>query len=145
MRVNPEDYMDKLVDFSMLKLYAVATVKETQQTWSAENVFSIQKPTLGLEVRGPRPLLVNQGFGLEIRLTNPLQKYLTDARLSIESPGVTNGPLLVRLRDIGPKETFVHVEQLVSRKPGPRSVVVIFYSRELNDVVGSRQIEVFPN
>jgi transglutaminase 1 len=145
LRVNPEDYLDKLVDYSMLKIYTVATVKETQQTWSAEDDFVIDKPALQLEVRAPRPLLANQAFGLEIRLQNPLQKYLTDCRLSIESPGITNGPLMVRLRDIGPKETFVHVEQLIGRKFGPRNVVVVFHSRELNDVVGSRQIEIFPN
>lgn len=44
IRVNPEDYLDRLVDYSMMKIYAIATVKETQQTWSKEDDFMIEKP-----------------------------------------------------------------------------------------------------
>jgi transglutaminase 1 len=44
VRVNPEDYMERLVDYSMMKIYAIATVKETQQTWSKEDDFMIEKP-----------------------------------------------------------------------------------------------------
>lgn len=43
IRVNPEDYLERLVDFSMMKVYAIATVKETQQTWSKEDDFMIEK------------------------------------------------------------------------------------------------------
>lgn len=43
IRVNPEDYLDRIVDFSMMKVYAIATVKETQQTWSKEDDFVIEK------------------------------------------------------------------------------------------------------
>lgn len=61
----------------MLKIYAVATVKETQQTWSEEDDFVVEKPYIQLDFRGqPR---VGQQFGLEIRLTNPLQTRLTNA------------------------------------------------------------------
>lgn len=44
IRVNPEDYLERLVDYSMMKIYAIATVKETQQTWSKEDDFMIEKP-----------------------------------------------------------------------------------------------------
>jgi len=46
VRVNPEDYMERLVDYSMMKVYAIATVKETQQTWSKEDDFLIEKVPL---------------------------------------------------------------------------------------------------
>lgn len=45
IRVNPEEYVDRLVDYSMMKIYAIATVKETQQTWSKEDDFMIEKPS----------------------------------------------------------------------------------------------------
>lgn len=143
--MNPDEYMDKLVDFAMLKIYAVATVKETQQTWSSEDDLIIEKPSIQLDIRGPKNLIVDQPFGLEIRFTNPLQKYLTDCRLTIEAPGFTNGPRLVRVKDIGPKEQFFHIEELIPTKFGSRNIVVVFSSRDLTDVVGSKQVEVFSN
>ncbi|RWS15713.1 hemocyte protein-glutamine gamma-glutamyltransferase-like protein [Dinothrombium tinctorium] len=140
LRIAPEEYLDKLVDYSMMKIYAVATVKETQQTWSEEDDFLIEKPPIYLGIRG-QPV-VGQPFGLEIKFTNPLQRYLTDCKYTIEGPGLTR-PVQVRIRDIGPQETVVHVEKLVPRKPGPRNIVVVFHSRELHDVIGSKAIEVF--
>lgn len=91
--------------------YTVATVKETQQTWSAEDDFIVEKNTLQLDIRGPKNLIVDQAFGLEIKMINPLNKYLTDCRLTIEAPGF-NAPRTVRIKDIGPKEQFVHIEEL---------------------------------
>ena len=145
MKVTPEEYLDKLVDFAMLKIYAIATVKETSQTWSAEDDFIVEKTTLQLDVRGPKNLIVDQAFGLEIKMVNPLNKYLTDNRLSIEAPGFQNTPRTVRIKDIGPREQFVFVEELVPQKFGPRNIVVVFSSRDLTDVVGSKQVEVFSN
>ncbi|CAG2175753.1 unnamed protein product, partial [Oppiella nova] len=52
IRVNSDDYIDKLVDYSMMKIYAIATVKETQQTWSEEDDFTIEKPSLNIITRG---------------------------------------------------------------------------------------------
>jgi len=124
----------------MIKIYAVATVKETSQTWSEEDDFAVEKPALYLSVNGPTQ--VGLHFGLEITFTNPLNKYLTRCKLTIEGPGLTR-PITVAIRDIQPKETITHVESLVPRKPGPRNVVVVFQSLELVDVVGSKQIEVF--
>ena len=98
--------------FTILLQYTVATVKETQQTWSAEDDFIVEKNTLQLDIRGPKNLIVDQAFGLEIKMINPLNKYLTDCRLTIEAPGFTNGPRTVRIKDIGPKEQFVHIEEL---------------------------------
>lgn len=134
--------MDKLVDFAMLKIYSVATVKETQQTWSAEDDFIVEKNTLQLDIRGPKNLIVDQPFGLEIKMINPLNKYLTDCRLTIEAAGFTNPRINVRIKDIGPKEEFIHVEELIPQKYGPRNIVVVFSSRDLSDVVGSKQVLV---
>ncbi|RWS27608.1 hemocyte protein-glutamine gamma-glutamyltransferase-like protein [Leptotrombidium deliense] len=140
LRVTAEEYLDKLVDYAMMKIYAVATVKETQQTWSEEDDFVVEKPPLYIEIRG-RPS-VGAPFGLEIKFTNPLNRYLTDCKFTIEGPGLTR-PMQVKIRDIGPRESIMHVEQLVPRKPGPRNVVVVFQSRELIDVVGSKAVDVY--
>lgn len=50
MTIYPEDYMDKLVDYCMIKLYSLIKVKETNQIWSDEDDFVLEKPGLAIEV-----------------------------------------------------------------------------------------------
>jgi transglutaminase 1 len=48
--VTAKEYIDKLVDKSLIKIYAIANVKETKQTWSEEDDFQLQKPKLNIQV-----------------------------------------------------------------------------------------------
>ena len=50
MTVYPEEYMDLLVEYCMLKINAVIKVIETNQSWSAEDDFSMKKPKLSIQV-----------------------------------------------------------------------------------------------
>lgn len=61
--VTADEYLDKLVDYSMMKIYAIATVQETQQTWAEEDDFMVQKPKLVLQVRA---------FSIILFITNSL-------------------------------------------------------------------------
>lgn len=49
--VTAKEYIDKLVDKSLIKIYAIANVKETNQTWSEEDDFQLQMPRLSIQVR----------------------------------------------------------------------------------------------
>jgi transglutaminase 1 len=49
--VPAKEYLDKLVDKSLIKIYAIANVKETKQTWSEEDDFQLQKPKLNIQVQ----------------------------------------------------------------------------------------------
>lgn len=51
MTLTPEEYTDKLVEYCMLKVYAVATVTETDQVWGDELDFQAQKPTIDIQVK----------------------------------------------------------------------------------------------
>ncbi|XP_013781493.1 hemocyte protein-glutamine gamma-glutamyltransferase isoform X3 [Limulus polyphemus] len=139
IKVSPDEYLDKLVDYAMVKLYAIATVKETQQTWSEEDDFMVEKPNLELEIRGN--LQVGTYFVLAISLTNPLKRVLDNCFFTIEAPGVT-GPFRAKYRDIQPGEVAVHTVRLIPQKPGPRKIVATFSSRQLIQIVGSKQVEV---
>jgi hypothetical protein len=46
--VTPDEYLDKLVEYGKMKLFAVATVQETKQTWAAEDDFQIVKPKIAV-------------------------------------------------------------------------------------------------
>lgn len=51
MKVTADDYLDKLVEYCILKLYAIASVTETNQTWADEDDFQVLKPKLDIRVR----------------------------------------------------------------------------------------------
>lgn len=52
IHVTPTDYLDKLVDHSLIKIYAIANVKETKQTWSEEDDFTLTKPPISIQTNG---------------------------------------------------------------------------------------------
>lgn len=50
MRAAFEDYRDKIVDYGMIKFYALASVMETKQCWSEEDDFQLEKPKMDIQV-----------------------------------------------------------------------------------------------
>lgn len=48
--VHPEEYLNKLVEHSLVKIYAIANVEETKQTWSEEDDFALIKPKMEIAV-----------------------------------------------------------------------------------------------
>lgn len=49
LKITPEEYIDKLVDHGIIKIYAIANVQETKQTWSEEDDFTLTKPTIEIQ------------------------------------------------------------------------------------------------
>ncbi|GFY46463.1 hemocyte protein-glutamine gamma-glutamyltransferase [Trichonephila inaurata madagascariensis] len=137
IEVTFDDYFDKLVDYAMLKIYAISTVKETQQTWAEEDDFQVEKPALKIEIEGA--LRVYRRFNVRISFTNPLNRKLEDCVLTIEGPGLAE-PHRSNIRDVEPKGVMTHVETLVPRKVGPRKITALFTSRQLIEVLGTKQV-----
>ena len=50
LTVTPEEYMDKLVEYCMVKVYGMIRVVDTNQTWVGEDDFVMDKPRLDMEV-----------------------------------------------------------------------------------------------
>lgn len=50
MTVQPEDYMDKLVEYGIMKIFAICAVDETHQAWCEEDDFQVDKPPMIIEV-----------------------------------------------------------------------------------------------
>ena len=50
LTITVDDYLDKLVEYCIMKLYAIATVQETNQTWADEDDFQVLKPTIKVTV-----------------------------------------------------------------------------------------------
>lgn len=137
--ITADEYLDKLVDYSMMKIYAIATIQETRQTWAEEDDFAVKKPTLLLEA--PANVKLGQEFQLAIRFTNPLNRHLTDCLFTIEGPGLST-PRRIKFRDIQPRETVVQIEHLIPARTGTRLIMANFSSRQLIEVIGSKHINV---
>ena len=50
LTIDPDHYMGRLVDYCMVKINALVTVKETGQSWSGEDDLIMEKPKLDIEV-----------------------------------------------------------------------------------------------
>lgn len=50
LRITADKYLSKLVEYSIMKIHAVATVEETLQTWADEDDFQVVKPTINIKV-----------------------------------------------------------------------------------------------
>lgn len=48
--VKPSEYMDKLSAHSLIRITAMANVQETEQLWSQDDDFIVQKPQLAVSV-----------------------------------------------------------------------------------------------
>lgn len=48
--ITPEEYLDKLVDHGLIKIYAIASVEETKQTWSEEDDFTMTLPPMSISL-----------------------------------------------------------------------------------------------
>lgn len=48
--VKPSEYMDKLSAHSLIRITAVASVQGTEQMWSQDDDFAVQKPQLTVRV-----------------------------------------------------------------------------------------------
>ncbi|XP_041970639.1 hemocyte protein-glutamine gamma-glutamyltransferase-like [Aricia agestis] len=139
LQVTPQEYMDKLVDHSMVKVHAMAYVKQTSQAWSDEDEFCLNKPNMQVQVRN-HPT-VGQENGIAFSFQNPLSVHLTDCFFTFEGPGIQR-PRQIKFRDVKPNELVNHQDRFVPTRIGDCHVVVTFSSRQIDEVVGSAAVSV---
>lgn len=139
VRVSWEEYRDKIVDYGMIKIYALASVQETKQTWSEEDDFQLEKPKLDVQIRGNPQ--VGQDCYVTFSFLNPLPVNLSECEFTFEGPGLVR-PQTIKYRDVKMGEMVSHTQKFIPRQSGERKMVATFNSRELVDVVGSRPFHV---
>merc|ERR1711911_373858 len=107
VRVSWDEYRDKVVDYGMIKIYALASVAETKQTWSEEDDFQLEKPKLDVQVRGAAQ--VGQDCFVTFSFLNPLSVNLTECEFTFEGPGLVR-PQTIKYRDVKMGEMVSHVQ-----------------------------------
>ncbi|ERL94345.1 hemocyte protein-glutamine gamma-glutamyltransferase [Dendroctonus ponderosae] len=139
IKVTPDEYLDKLVDHGLIKIYAIASVEETKQTWSEEDDFTMTLPALNFTMPGSCKVLEPCEF--QFGFKNPLDIALTDCVYTIEGPGLQK-PKLVNFRNVEPQETVNFSHEFTARKIGQRKIVVSFTSKQIQNITGSKKIEI---
>ena len=137
MEIYPEDYMSRVVDMCFMKNLVFVTVKETQQTWSSEDDFVLEKPSLNLRMK--EWLRANEMFDLEISFINPLNLHLTKCTFNIEAAGILKAQD-VSFRGIDPGEQVKAILPLRARNMGKSTLMVVFNSLELSDITGTKKL-----
>lgn len=138
LTVDPSQYMSKLVDYCMVKVYAVIRVLETNQFWSQEDDFILIKPKLKVEQMGS--LEVGRMGRISVSFINPLPVSLTKCRITLDCPGVFS--LREQVSNVGARRSFQH-QLLVRPKEAVANstVVASFTSEEMIDVHGSAPLQ----
>nr|CAD7195290.1 unnamed protein product [Timema douglasi] len=140
LTVKPEDYLDKLVEYCNMKIYALATVTDTNETWGEEDDFQIIKPKLDIKVSESLP--VNQPTVVKFSFTNPLKITLTKCQFKYEGPGVTKNKT-IPYRDIRAGELVVLEHRFTPMRAGAQKLIATFSSTELLDITGAASIDVY--
>ncbi|XP_060077070.1 hemocyte protein-glutamine gamma-glutamyltransferase-like [Ylistrum balloti] len=139
MKITFGEYDHKTVEGCYFKASIVCSIQETKQTAMDEDNFRLIKPDL--QLKSPSEVKVGSTFRVEISFDNPLSKNLTDCWLEIEGPGLQN-PLTNRQSPVQAKQTYNFVMDFTATKPGTRTIIANFDSKELVDISGSCEIEV---
>lgn len=139
IQVPPEEYIHKLVDHNLIKIYSIANVEETKQTWSEEDDFPFEKPVLDIFLDGE--LKVGQECSAKFSFKNPLDIVLTNCSFSVEGPGLQR-PKIVPHRDILPREEIIFTETFYPRMAGERKILGTLNTKPLAGMAGSATVVI---
>ncbi|CAG4998454.1 unnamed protein product [Parnassius apollo] len=139
LHVTPQEYMDKLVDHAIIKIQAMAYVKQTRQAWADEDDFPLHKPRMQVQVRSQPS--VGQECSVTFSFQNPLTVHLTDCYFTVEGPGVQR-PRQIRFRDVKPGELVNYQDKFIPRRSGERRIVATFSSRQMDEIFGCTVVTV---
>ncbi|XP_015604650.1 hemocyte protein-glutamine gamma-glutamyltransferase [Cephus cinctus] len=139
LRITVDDYLEKLVEYCNMKLYCIATVKETRQTWADEDDFQVLKPNINIKIQGEP--VVGKESTISLSFKNPLKKILTECRFNYAGPGLSKNKI-INFRDVAPEEVVYVEHQLVPQKSGQQKIIATFTSKQLVDITGSAAVDV---
>ncbi|XP_041375414.1 protein-glutamine gamma-glutamyltransferase K-like [Gigantopelta aegis] len=141
VKVDVDDYNDKLQDCCLMDITAFGRVDETKQIFTKTDELRLRKPHLTIKVSEHGK--VGQRMKVEISFVNPLPVTLTRCRLEVSGAGLQE-PLIIKQGSVEAKKTFMTSVDLLPRKKGDRELIALFSSDQLDDINGSVTIHVQP-
>ncbi|KAK4873340.1 hypothetical protein RN001_015369 [Aquatica leii] len=140
LTVAADDYLTKMVEYCIMKIFAVATVDETKQTWADEDDFQVVKPTINFNIPN-KTFTVNKPTRVLLTFENPLKKRLNNCTFNISGPTLMKN-ITVSIAPVQPLGRVQAQADIVAKTEGEQKLIATFTSTELNDVTGSVKIEV---
>ncbi|CAH1269453.1 TGM1 [Branchiostoma lanceolatum] len=139
MKLTPKEYLDKLVEQAIVKLFVMAHVDTTKQVYVGEHDCRLVSPDLVM--KAPSKMTVDKQSDVTVEFTNPLDVKLSQAVFRMEGPGLQK-PKTIPHPPIGPKRTVTLTESIIPRKVGKKTIVASFTSDKLQQVTGEKEVVV---
>ncbi|KRT83933.1 hypothetical protein AMK59_295, partial [Oryctes borbonicus] len=139
IHVTSMEYLGKLVDHGIIKIYATAAVRETNQTWSEEDDIMMKKPNLNIQTE--QRFIIGQEGQADFSFRNPLSHRLTGCVYSVEGPGLQK-PKVSYYRDVQPNEIVDFSETFYPHRSGEMKIVANFNCNEMEGINGSTTVLV---
>ncbi|XP_022103026.1 protein-glutamine gamma-glutamyltransferase K-like isoform X2 [Acanthaster planci] len=143
MSVNADEYLDKMVDQSAFKIFLLGHVDETGQAFVEEEDFRLRTPDLDVKLLRPaaNDVRVGEPVEVELNLSNPLKKNLTNCEVTVEGAGLLP-PRVMKQKDVVGSGTLTLKVDFKPRKAGERTLVATFDSDQLSQVTGELDLNV---
>lgn len=142
MTVQPDEYMPKTVEYCHFLNRFIVKVRQTDQVWTGEDNFILEKPKLDIRMLPDTPRVFRPAK-IFIRFINPLDVELSKCSFSIESPGIDTGrQRKIKFRNIKAKEKVDFEADVTPLRAGQTTIVATFNANELYNVIGSRKISI---
>jgi transglutaminase 1 len=143
LRILADEYLDRLVEQSALKVFVHGSVKETRQAFADEEVFRLCTPDMDVKLVEPAvsEIRIGSKVKVELQLKNPLDKNLTNCEMTVEGPGLIVATVL-KTSNVGPGDTLTQTVEFAPSRSGHRSLIATFESDQLSQVTGELDITV---
>ncbi|XP_014288385.1 annulin [Halyomorpha halys] len=134
MTVYYDEYFKKLVDQCAFNIACLATVKDTNFEYFAQDDFRVRKPDIKIKLDGEA--VQDQPTHVTITLKNPLPIPIKKGEFHIEGPGLEKQLKIKVQSTIGSKEDAKADFKIIPPTSGKGVIVAKFSSKELDDVDG---------
>ncbi|XP_043792273.1 annulin isoform X2 [Apis laboriosa] len=143
MEVSWQEYGPRLLDQCAFNVACLATVKDTNFEYFAQDDFRVRKPDIAITLENEA--VAGNELKATAKFQNPLPIPLSKGRFLIEGPGLDE-QLKVKLSEAVRTGAYAECSfSMVPRYEGRATIAAKFYSKELEDVDGFVNFMVKPN
>ncbi|XP_014223313.1 annulin [Trichogramma pretiosum] len=129
-----EEYGPKLMDQSAFQISCLATIKDTNFEYFAQDDFRVRKPDIKIQLDGEP--MVGELLEATARFRNPLPIPLKRGKFIVEGPGLKEQLKLKLVENVEVGGDAVCRFSLTPDRPGRATIAAKFYSKDLDDVDG---------
>ncbi|XP_055376367.1 annulin isoform X2 [Condylostylus longicornis] len=141
MQVDYFDYVPKMLPQGAFNISCLASVKDTEFEYFAQDDFRVRKPDIKITFQGK--IISQEPVDVIVRLTNPLPIPIRKGLFHVEGPGIEKA-LLFKIAEIPVGGTGAATFKFTPPYAGRGTLVAKFDSKDLDDVDGFLAFEVEP-